>query len=116
MLEAGLFIGLSVVAIVIAFAIYKFAYTRGEYDKFVRSLSEDDEKELAVFTTTGKWRDYMRIHSQTMVERELERRELLRTVAALRDDLNHAHRKIRDLVKQSEPLDIVRPRFGARGR
>ena len=44
----------------------------------------------------------MRIHSQTMIERELERRELLRRVAALREDLNRAY----------EPLNIVRPQFG----
>lgn len=102
MLETGLFIGLGALAIVIAFAIYKYSYAQGEYDNFLKSLSEDDQKEFALFTTTGKWRDYMRIHNQTMIERELERRDLLRRVAALREDLNRAY----------EPLNIVRPRFG----
>ena len=37
-----------------------------------------------------------------MIERELERRDLLRRVAALREDLNRAY----------EPLNIVRPQFG----
>ena len=89
-------------AILIAFAIYKYSYAQGEYDNFLKSLSEDDQKDFALFTATVKWRDYTRIHNQTMIERELERRGLLRRVAALREDLNRAY----------EPLNIVRPQFG----
>ena len=113
MLETGLFIGLGALAIVIAFAIYKYSYAQGEYDNFLKSLSEDDQKEFALFTTTGKWRDYMRIHNQTMIERELERRDLLRRRRP-KSRLRATEYRTAAVWKQRPPPDSCRqrPRLG----
>ena len=60
--EAGIFIGLGGLAIVIAFAIYKYSYARGEYDNFLKSLSEDDQMGIRSF---HNYRQLARLHAHS---------------------------------------------------
>lgn len=55
-----------------------YAYGRGEYASFQRSLSEEDRGELAGYLAASRnWRAYQKFHIARAAEREAERLELL---------------------------------------
>lgn len=55
-----------------------YAYGRGEYAAFQRSLSDEDRGELAGYLAASRnWRAYQKFHVARAAEREAERRELL---------------------------------------